>query len=94
MPSAKAIKARNRKYYKRNAESIRSQSRDNYKKHPLNKKAASCDYSKARYSADPQKVREAACEKYNINPYLPTPKEDFPGYGSHFSLDIRWNPWI
>ena len=27
MPSAKAIKARNRKYYKRNAESIRSQSR-------------------------------------------------------------------
>ena len=68
MPSAKAIKARNRKYYKRNAESIRSQSRDNYKKNPLNKKAASCDYSKARYSADPQKVRAAPREKYNINP--------------------------
>ena len=70
MPSAKAIKARNRKYYKRNAESIRSQSRDNYmyKKNPLNKKAASRDYSKAHYSADPQKVRAAAGEKYNINP--------------------------
>ena len=68
MPSAKAIKARNRKYYKRNAESIRSQSRDNYKKNPLNKKAASCDYSKAHYSADPQKVRAAPSEKYNINP--------------------------
>ena len=67
MPSAKAIKARNTKYYKRNAESIRSQSRDNYKK-KLNKKAASRDYSKARYSADPQKVRAAAREKYNINP--------------------------
>ena len=58
MPSAKAIKARNIKYYKRNAESIRSQSRDNYKK-KLNKKAASRDYSKACYSADPQKVRAA-----------------------------------
>ena len=34
----------------------------------LNKKAASRDYSKARYSADPQKVRAAAHEKYNINP--------------------------
>ena len=34
----------------------------------LNKKAASLDYSKARYSADPQKVRAAACEKYNIHP--------------------------
>ena len=67
MPSAKAIKARNRKYYKRNAESIRSQSRDNYKK-KRKKKAASRDYSKARYSADPQKVRAAAREKYNINP--------------------------
>ena len=30
--------------------------------------AASCDYSKGRFSADPQKVRAAACEKYNINP--------------------------
>ena len=38
MPSAKAIKARNIKYYKRNAESITSQSRDNYKKIPKNKK--------------------------------------------------------
>ena len=68
MPSAKAIKARNIKYYKRNAESVRSQSRDNYNKKKLNKKAASRDYSKVRYSADPQKVRAAACEKYNINP--------------------------
>ena len=34
----------------------------------LNKKAASRDYSKVRYSADPQKVRAAAREKYNINP--------------------------
>ena len=38
------------------------------KKRNLNKKAASRDYSKACYSADPQKVRAAACEKYNINP--------------------------
>ena len=68
MPSAKAIKARNRKYYERNAESVRSQSRDNYNKKKLNKKAASRDYSKVRYSADPQKVRGAACEKDNINP--------------------------
>ena len=27
-------------------------------------------------------------------PDLPTPKENFPGYGSHFPLDIGWNPWI
>ena len=37
------------------------------KKNSLNKKAASRDYSKAHYSADPQKVRAAAGEKYNIN---------------------------
>ena len=37
-------------------------------KKKLNKKAASRDYSKACYSADPQKVRAAAHEKYNINP--------------------------
>ena len=34
MPSAKAIKARNRKYYKRNAESITSQSREKYSTNP------------------------------------------------------------
>ena len=50
----------NRKYYKSNAESIRSQSRDNYQNNPQNKKAASRDYSKARYSADPDKARAAA----------------------------------
>ena len=38
------------------------------KKNPLNKEAASRDYSQARYSADPQKVRAAAREKYNIYP--------------------------
>ena len=56
MPSARATKARNRKYYKSNAESIRSQNRENYQNNPQNKKAASRDYFKARYSADPEKA--------------------------------------
>ena len=56
MPSAKAIKARNRKYYKGNAENIRSQSRDNYQNNPPNKK----DASRACYNADPNKAKEAA----------------------------------
>ena len=67
MPSARAIKARNRKYYKNNAESITSHSRDNYKTNPQNKMAASRDFSKARYSADLQKARAAARELYSTN---------------------------
>ena len=61
MPSAKAIKARNRKYYK---------------------KAASRDYSKARYSTDPQKVGAAAREKYNINPE-PKMEASYGQYSTH-----------
>ena len=34
MPLARAIKVRNKKYYKSNAESIRSQSRENYQNNP------------------------------------------------------------
>ena len=37
-------------------------------KKKLNKMAASRDYFKACYSSDPQKVRAATHEKYNINP--------------------------
>ena len=41
MPSARTIKARNKKYYKSNSESIRSRKRDNYQNNPQNKKDAS-----------------------------------------------------
>ena len=41
MPSARIIKARNKKYYKSNSESIRSRKRDNYQNNPQNKKDAS-----------------------------------------------------
>ena len=41
MPSARTIKARNKKYYKRNSESIRSRKRDNYQNNLQNKKDAS-----------------------------------------------------
>ena len=41
MPSARTIKARNKKYYKSNSESIRSRRRDNYQNNPQNKKDAS-----------------------------------------------------
>ena len=35
---------------------------------PLSKKVASRDYSKVRYSADPEKARAAAREQYSANP--------------------------
>ena len=64
MPSAKAIKARNRKYYKRNAESITSQSREKYSTNPEPKKES----AREKYRTNPEPKKESAREKYTINP--------------------------
>ena len=66
MPSARAIKARNRQYYNSYAEGIRSRKRDNYQNNPQNKK----DASRASYKADPNKAKETARKQYNNNPEL------------------------
>ena len=63
MSSARTIKARNGKYYKSNAESIRSRKRDNYQNNPQNKKDASC----ASYKADINKAKATARKQYNKN---------------------------
>ena len=64
MPSARAIKARNRQYYNSYAEGIRSRKRDKYQNNPQNKK----DASRASYKADPNKAKETARKQYNNNP--------------------------
>ena len=56
MPSARAIKTRNRQYYNSYAEGIRSRKRDNYQNNPQNKK----DASRASYKANPNKAKETA----------------------------------
>ena len=66
MPSARAIKARNRQYYNSYAEGIRSRMRDNYQNNPQNKK----DASRACYKANPNKAKETARKQYNNNPEL------------------------
>ena len=66
MPSARAIKARNRQYYNSYAEGIRSRKRNNYQNDPQNKK----DASRASYKADPNKAKETARKQYNNNPEL------------------------
>ena len=66
MPSARAIKARNRQYYNSYAEGIRSRKRDNYQNNPQYKK----DASRASYKADPNKAKETARKQYNNNPEL------------------------
>ena len=62
MPWARAIKVRNGKYYKSNAENIRSRKRDNYQNNPQNRK----DASRASYMADPNKTKQTARKQYRI----------------------------
>ena len=86
MPSAEAIKVRNRKYYKGNAENIRSPSRDNYQNNPQIKsiprerattmtltinKAKEAD--RKQYSTNPEPKKRTARKQYSV---IQSPKRE------------------
>ena len=81
MPSAKAIKARNRKYYKRNAESITSQSREKYSTNPEPKKES----AREKYRTNPEPKKESAREKYSTNPE-PKMEASHEQYSTHSEM--------
>ena len=80
MPSARTIEARNGKYYKSNAESIRSSeplvsnivliqspktaARKQYKTNPERKSRT----ARKQYRINPERKRRTACKQYRINP--------------------------